>query len=120
MSFPVGGIDPHQDTFTVGIVDENGVEIVHEAFANTAAGYGAAIGLLAAHGANRVGVEGSAKWGAHAAILSPAVRPPPRARTASAGSRRSSTKTAPHAGRSAASNGSPASCRTATAPLAGD
>ncbi len=30
MSFPVGGIDPHQDTFTVGIVDEHGVEICHE------------------------------------------------------------------------------------------
>ncbi|MDE0117839.1 MAG: IS110 family transposase [bacterium] len=68
MSFPVGGIDPHQDTFTVGIVDEHGVEICHETFDNAAAGYGAAIGLLAAHGANRVGVEGSAKWGAHVAI----------------------------------------------------
>ncbi len=68
MSFPVGGIDPCQDAFTVGVVDRHGVEIVHEAFASTAAGYGAAIGLIAAHGANRVGVEGSAKWGAHAAI----------------------------------------------------
>ena len=42
MTEPVGGIDPHQDTFTVGIVD--------------------------AHGVRRVGVEGSAKWGAHVAI----------------------------------------------------
>ncbi len=38
MSFPVGGIDPHQDTFTVGIVDCHGVETCCETFANTAAG----------------------------------------------------------------------------------
>ena len=42
MTPPVGGIDPHQDTFTVGVVD--------------------------AHGVERVGVEGSAKWGAHVAV----------------------------------------------------
>lgn len=68
MTPPVGGIDPHQDTFTVGIVDEHGVEICHEAFDNTADGYVAAIGLLDSHGVERVGVEGSAKWGAHVAI----------------------------------------------------
>ncbi|MCY3961018.1 MAG: transposase [bacterium] len=68
MTFPVGGIDPHQDTFTVGIVDCHGVETCCETFANTAAGYGEAIGLLGAHGVERVGVEGSAKWGAHVAI----------------------------------------------------
>ncbi|MDE0116595.1 MAG: transposase [bacterium] len=68
MSPLVGGIDPHQDTFTVGIVDERGVETCHEAFSNTVAGYGATIDLLAAHGVERVGVEGSAKWGAHVAI----------------------------------------------------
>ena len=68
MTFPVGGIDPHQDTFTVGIVDAHGVEITHETFDNTAAGYLDAIGLLDAHGVRQVGVEGSAKWGAHVAI----------------------------------------------------
>ncbi len=68
MTAPVGGIDPHQDTFTVGVVDSHGVEIICETFANTAAGYGAAIDLLDAHGVDRVGVEGSAKWGAHVAI----------------------------------------------------
>ena len=36
MTAPVGGIDPHQDTFTVGIVDHHGVEITCETFANTA------------------------------------------------------------------------------------
>ena len=35
MTPPVGGIDPHQDTFTVGIVDPHGVEITHETFPNT-------------------------------------------------------------------------------------
>ena len=60
MSFPVGGIDPRQGTFTVGVVDGHGVEIVREAFANTAAGYGAAIGLLNARRAERVGQVGSA------------------------------------------------------------
>ena len=43
MTEPVGGIDPHQDTLTVGIVDAHGVEITHEPFDNTAVGYGAAI-----------------------------------------------------------------------------
>lgn len=68
MTPPVGGVDPHQDTFTVGIVDANGVEIVHETFENTAAGYGCAIDLLDAAGVCQVGVEGSAKWGAHVAV----------------------------------------------------
>ena len=69
MTLPVGGIDPHQDTFTVGVVDAHGVEITHETFDNTAAGYGAAVDLLdAAGGVGQVGVEGSAKWGAHVAI----------------------------------------------------
>ena len=68
MTPPVGGIDPHQDTFTVGIVDAHGVEVTHETFDNTAAGYGAAIDLLDAHDVRQVGVEGSAKWGAHVAV----------------------------------------------------
>ena len=68
MAFPVGGIDPRQDTFTVGIVDHHGVETVHETFSNTAAGYGEAIDLLDSHAVRQVGVEGSAKWGAHVAI----------------------------------------------------
>ena len=68
MTSPVGGIDPHQDTFTIGIVDAHGVEITHETFDSTAAGYLEAIDLLDAHGVRQVGVEGSAKWGAHVAI----------------------------------------------------
>lgn len=68
MTSAVGGIDPHQDTFTVGIVDANGVELTHETFESTAAGYAAAIDLLDSHGVDLVGVEGSAKWGAHVAI----------------------------------------------------
>ena len=68
MTSPVGGIDSHQDTFTVGIVDAHGVEITHETFHNTAASYLDATGLLDAHGVRQVGVEGSAKWGAHVAV----------------------------------------------------
>ena len=37
-------------------------------FDNTAAGYGEAIDLLDTRGVRQVGVEGSAKWGAHVAI----------------------------------------------------
>ena len=68
MTSPVGGIGPHRDAFTVGIVDSHGVETCHETFAHTAVGYLGAIDLLDAHGVDRVGVEGSAKWGAHVAI----------------------------------------------------
>jgi transposase len=68
MTGPVGGIDPHQDQVTVGIVDNNGVEITHGTFPNTAAGFVDAIGLLTTHRVQMVGVEGSASWGAHVAI----------------------------------------------------
>jgi transposase len=74
MTPPVAGIDPHQDNFTVGIVDANGVELTVDSFPNTAAGYIAAIDLLAAHGVVQVGIEGSASWGAHVAIALVAAR----------------------------------------------
>jgi transposase len=74
MTPPVAGVDPHQDNFTVGIVDANGVAIVHESFPNTAAGHCAAVELLTAHCVERVGVEGSASWGAHVAIALVAAR----------------------------------------------
>ena len=63
MTFPIGGIDPHQDTFTVGIVDPHGVKTCHETFDNTAAGYGAGADLLDAHGVRQVGVEGVRQMG---------------------------------------------------------
>jgi len=68
MTSPVAGIDPHQDSFTVGIVDANGVELSHETFPTTAVGYLAAIELLTERDVEMVGIEGSASWGAHAAI----------------------------------------------------
>jgi transposase len=68
MALPVAGIDPHQDTFTVGVVDSNGVEITRATFANEAGGYVSSVELLNAHGVEMVGVEGSASWGAHVAI----------------------------------------------------
>lgn len=39
MSSPVAGIDPHQATFTVAVVDANGVEITLDTFDNSSAGY---------------------------------------------------------------------------------
>ena len=74
MTSPVAGIDPHQDTFTVGVVTANGVELTHATFPNSAAGYVDAIELLTAHGVTQVGVEGSASWGAHVAIALVAAR----------------------------------------------
>jgi transposase len=68
MTAPVGGVDPHQDNFTVGIVDIHGVELSNQSFPSCAAGYLAAIELLTTHGVVQVGVEGSASWGAHVAI----------------------------------------------------
>jgi transposase len=64
----IAGIDPHQATFTVGIIDGHGIEIVHDTFANSASGFCAALELLATHRVETVGVEGSASWGAHVAI----------------------------------------------------
>jgi len=64
----VAGIDPHQDTFTVAVIDANGVELIHDTFDNRTSGYLAAIELLTAHGVEHVGVEGSASWGSHVAV----------------------------------------------------
>lgn len=68
MTSPVAGIDPHQDRFTVGVVDHNGVELEHATFENNGAGYSTAIDLLQTRRVERVGIEGSASWGAHVAI----------------------------------------------------
>jgi transposase len=68
MTGAVAGIDPHQDTFTVGIVDHHGVELATATFPNRSAGYIEAVDLLATRGVDRVGVEGTASWGQHVAI----------------------------------------------------
>ena len=69
MTPPVAGIDPHQDSFTVGIVDANGVELDPRVVPDDAPpATSTAIELLTAHGVVRVGIEGSASWGAHVAI----------------------------------------------------
>ena len=57
MTSPVAGIDPHQDSFTVGIVDPNGVEIANESYPNSAVGYTDAIDTMTTHRVERVGVE---------------------------------------------------------------
>jgi hypothetical protein len=58
LSSVVAGIDPHQATFTVAVVDSNGVEIAHDTFSNSATGYLTAIELLNTHRVERVAVEG--------------------------------------------------------------
>ncbi len=68
MTHPVAGIDPHQKTFTVGVVDAHGVEIHVETFANNAAGYTDTIDALTTLGVRQVGVEGSGRWGSHVAV----------------------------------------------------
>jgi transposase len=68
MTEPIAGIDPHQRTFTVGIVDPLGVETHIETFDNSGAGYTALIDLLTAHGVQLVGIEGSGSWGVHVAV----------------------------------------------------
>jgi hypothetical protein len=35
----LGGIDPHQDSITVGIIDLNRVELTHQTFPTSSAGY---------------------------------------------------------------------------------
>jgi transposase len=74
MTSPVAGIDPHQATVTLGIVDRNGVGIMSDTFDNTGAGFVLAIELLTTHGVEQVGVEGSASWGKHVAIALVAAR----------------------------------------------
>jgi len=62
------GVDAHQDTITVGIVNPNGLEIIDESFDNTGGGYLEAAELLSANNVEIVGVECSASWGAHTAV----------------------------------------------------
>lgn len=68
MPVPIAGIDPHQDNFTVAVIDPVGVELGHHSYENSAAGYLEAIDFLGEHLVESVGVEGSASWGAHIAI----------------------------------------------------
>ncbi len=68
MTEKTAGIDPHQNSFTIGIVDSNGVEQSIETFPNNAEGYVQAVDTLTTAGVEHVGIEGSASWGAHVAI----------------------------------------------------
>lgn len=68
MAAATAGIDPHQDSYTIGIVDANGVGVAHASFPTTTGGYLDGIELATTHGVGQVGVEGSAGWGAHATM----------------------------------------------------
>lgn len=68
MTEPIAGIDPHQRTFTLGVVDPLGVALHVETFDNSGTGYANAIDALNAPGVRCVGIEGSASWGVHVAV----------------------------------------------------
>ncbi len=56
------------DIFLATDWSDIGGVLTHETFDNTAGDFVAAIDFLDSHGVGQVGVEGSAKWGAHIAI----------------------------------------------------
>lgn len=68
MTSPIAGIDPHQHTFTIAVIDPAGVEIADECFENTGAGFTRAAEWLNTHSVQTVGIECSASWGAHVAV----------------------------------------------------
>ena len=69
MSSTVAGIDPHQDTFTVGDRRRQRCrDHTRHASPTAAPATSTAIELLSSHGVEQVGVEGSASWGSHVAI----------------------------------------------------
>lgn len=61
-------LDPHEDSYTISVVDANGVELARAVFPTSAVGYLAGVELVNAHGVSLVAIEGSAGRGAHAAI----------------------------------------------------
>lgn len=68
MPSALAGIDPHQDSITVGIIDLKGVQLDHQTSPTTSARYLDTIDLLHEHDVHQVGIEGSASWGAQASI----------------------------------------------------
>jgi len=65
----VGGIDPHKNSITVGLVDVLGANIVSGSFVNTGEGLSQTMQWLAAQPTEilRIGIEGSAGHGRHVA-----------------------------------------------------
>jgi hypothetical protein len=88
MPSALAGIDPHQDSISVGIIESNGVEVAHQTFPKTSVGYLATIGFLHQHGVEQVGVEGSANWGAHVSVALVASEVPPQRSVAQRRARR--------------------------------
>lgn len=68
MADNIAGIDPHRDSFTIGVIDANGVEIDHATYQMTGAAIAASLEWLTTHGVGRVGIEGTASWGVHVAV----------------------------------------------------
>ena len=69
MQIAVGGIDPHKNSVTIGLVDMFGAEIAVASFANTGAGLQQALMWLGDRSIElvRIGVEGSSGHGRHVA-----------------------------------------------------
>jgi transposase len=63
----VVGIDSHKATLAACAIDEAGVVLAEETFPNEPAGFAALAAWLAEHAAGRIGLEGSAGYGAAAA-----------------------------------------------------
>jgi transposase len=61
----LGGVDTHEDTIHVAVIDDRGHELGDRAFPTTPTGYRRALAFLASHGkVLAVGVEGSSSYGA--------------------------------------------------------
>ena len=62
------GIDAHQNTITIAVIDPTGQQVVVESFDNKISGYCQTAELLTTHRVQVVGVECSGSWGAHTAV----------------------------------------------------
>jgi len=61
------GIDTHNDTLAVAVIDDAGRQVAAAEVANTTAGLAGLQALLERHQVSRVGIEGSGTWGHGAA-----------------------------------------------------
>ena len=68
MTANTAGIDAHQNTITVAVIDPTGQQVAVESFDNKIDGYCQAAELLSTHSVHLVGVECSGSWGAHVAV----------------------------------------------------
>lgn len=63
----VAGIDTHKATLAACVIDDVGLVAAERTFANEAAGFTALLDWINEHHVERIGIEGSAGYGAGAA-----------------------------------------------------